>query len=70
MNLGPEHLSRIESGEEPSNLDDCILDVKSFVITMSNDQYRDIIHFFSTGYVLDKFTTTKNKQLVVGDADF
>ena len=49
LNLGPYHLSRIESGEEPTSLEDNIPDVKIFMITMSNDQYKYIIHFISTG---------------------
>ena len=53
MNVGPNHLSRIESGEEPTNLEDNFLDVQLFVIHMIEDQNHEfsaIIHFLSTGY--------------------
>ena len=43
LNLGTNHLSRIESGEDPSNLDDNLPDVQLFAITMFDDHYIDII---------------------------
>ena len=57
LNSGPDHLSRIKSGEEPNNLEDNFPDVKLFAITMFDDQYKDIIHFLSTGIALEGFTT-------------
>ena len=65
LNLGPDHLSRIESGEEPTSMEDDLPDAQLFVITMFDDQYKDIIHFLSTGFELTKFTMTQKKQLVV-----
>ena len=70
LNLGLDHLSRIESGEEPSNPDDNLHDAQLFVITMLDDHYRDIIQFFSMGYVPAKFTTAQKKQLVVRAVEF
>ena len=32
LNAGPDHLSRLESGEEPINLEDCLPDVQLFSI--------------------------------------
>ena len=55
FNLGPYHLSRIESGEDPSNLDDNLPDALLFSINMFDDQYRDIVQFLSTGYKPDEF---------------
>ena len=43
MNSRLDHLLRIESGEEPSNLDDSLIDAKLFAMTMFDDNYRDII---------------------------
>ena len=57
LNLGPYHLSRIESGEEPTSLEDNISDAQLFVITMFDDQYKYIIHFLSIGYTPTEFTT-------------
>ena len=56
-------MSRIESGEEPSNLDENLLDAQLFSITMFDDHYRDIIQFFSTGYTAAKFTLTQKIHL-------
>ena len=70
LNLGPDHLSRIESGEEPTSVEDNLLDAQLFAITMFDDQYKDTIHFLSMGYAPTKFTTTQKKQLVVRAADF
>ena len=61
LNLGPYHLSRIESGEEPTSLEDNLPDVQLFVITMFDGYYKDIIHFLSTGYAPTEFTTVQKK---------
>ena len=61
LNLGPDHLSRIESGEEPNSLEDNLLDAQVFAITMFDDQYKDIIHFLSTGYAPEGFTNAQKK---------
>ena len=65
LNSGPNHLSRIESGEEPGNIYDSLPNAQLFVITIFDDHYRDIVHFFSTGYAPAEFTTIEKKQLVV-----
>ena len=62
-------MSILESGEEPVNLDDSLLDTQLFAITMLDDQYKDIIHFLSTEYALEGFSTMLKKQLVVRVAD-
>ena len=56
LNLGPDHLSIIESGEEPTSLEDNIPDVQLFAITMFDDQYKYIIHFLIRGYAPSRFT--------------
>ena len=53
--MGPNHLSRIESGEEPTILEDNLPDAQLFLITMFDDHYNDIIHFLSTGYTTIEF---------------
>ena len=45
-------------------------DAQLFVIAMFDDQYRDTIHFLSTGYAPNEFTTTAKKKLVATAADF
>ena len=61
LNSGPDHLSRIENGEEPINIDDSLPDAQLFVITMFHDHYRDNIQIFSTRHAPAKFTTTQKK---------
>ena len=39
LNLGPDHLSRLESGEEPTSLDEGLPDAKLFVIQMADDYF-------------------------------
>ena len=58
LNVGPDHLSRIESGEEPNVLKDNFPNVQLFHITMFDDQYKDIIHFLIICYVPEGFKTT------------
>ena len=59
--MGPNHLLRIESGEEPTSLEDNLPNAQLFVITTFDDQYKDIIYFLSTGFVPTKFTKTQDK---------
>ena len=68
--MGPEHLSRIESGEEPTSLEDNLLDAQLFEITAFDNQYQDIIHLLTTGFAPAKFTIAQKKQLVTRVADF
>ena len=37
LNAGPNHLSRLESGEEPINLEDCLPNVQLLSIQIVND---------------------------------
>ena len=70
LNVGPDHLSRIDSGEEPSNLEDNLPDAQLFSIQIVDEYYRDIIHFLTTGWAPVEFTKQQKKQLVVKAADF
>ena len=49
LNARPDHLSRIDSGEEPSNLEDNFPDAQLFSIQITDEYYKDIIHFLTTG---------------------
>lgn len=49
LNVGPDHLSRIVSGEEPTILEEGSLDVKLFVVSVADNQFADIIYFLTTG---------------------
>ena len=41
LNVGPDPLSRIESGEEPTNLEDNFLDTQLFAVDMFDDQNKE-----------------------------
>ena len=43
LNGGPDHLSKIEMGEEPTNIEDGLPDMQLFQFYMSNDHYDPII---------------------------
>ena len=60
LNVGPDHLSRIESGEEPTILEDNLLDTQFFAVTMiggQNKEFNVVIHFLSIGYAPEGFST-------------
>jgi hypothetical protein len=70
LNAGPDHLSRLELGEEPISLEDCLPDAQLFSIQIANDQLQDIIHFLTTGTMPKSYTMQQKKQLVVRTIDF
>jgi hypothetical protein len=48
LNAGPDHLSRITNGEEPSNLEDNFPDAQLFSVQIVDEYFADIIEFLST----------------------
>ena len=50
LNLGPNHLSRLESGEEIVNINDNLPDAQLFSIMMFDNCYKEIIHLLSAIY--------------------
>lgn len=49
LNAGPDHLLRIEIGEEVSNLEEGFLDAQLFAVHVADNNFFDIIHFLTTG---------------------
>jgi hypothetical protein len=43
MNKGPDHLSRLEHGEEPTSLEDTLSDAQLFAIRKVNDHFFEIV---------------------------
>ena len=43
LNAGPDHLSCIENGEEPTNIEDGLPDVQLFQVKITNDYYGPIV---------------------------
>ena len=66
-------MSRIESGEEPTSLEDNLPNTQLFVIHMMDDQNTDfnaIIHLLSTGSAPKGLSTNQKKHLVVRATDY
>ena len=71
--MGLDHLSRIESGEEPTSLEDNLPEAQLFVIHMIDDhnhEFNAIIHFLSIGYAPEGMSTNQNKHLVIRAVDY
>ena len=49
LNAGSDHLSRIKIGEEPTNLEEGLLDAQLFAVHIADNHFVDIIHFLTTG---------------------
>lgn len=45
LNAGPDHLSQIQNGKEPKNLEEGLPDVQLYAVHIMNDHFEDIIHF-------------------------
>ena len=70
LNIGLDHLSKLESGEEPIDLDDSLPNVHLFSIQIVDDYFPDIIEFLVTGNALVEYTEKQRKKLVVKATDF
>jgi hypothetical protein len=70
MNEGPDHLSRLEHGEEPTSLEDTLSDAQLLAITKIDDHFTDIVQFLSIGMALSEYTIAQKKQLVVCTVNF
>ena len=56
LNVGPDHLSRIEFGNEPNGIEDGLLDAHLFKISMVDDHYEKILQFLVTGKAPKDYT--------------
>jgi hypothetical protein len=70
MNKGPDHLSRLEHGEEPTSLEDTLADVQILAIIRVDDHFAKIVQFLSTAMTPSEYTIIQKKQVVVRTADF
>lgn len=55
--MGPDQMSHIEMGEEPTNLEERLLDVQLFAMRITDGNFEDIIHFLTIGTALEGYTT-------------
>ena len=65
LNAGPDHLSCIETGEEPTNLEEGLHDPQLFVVRVANGHFEDIIHFLTIGTSQEGYIVQQKKELVV-----
>jgi hypothetical protein len=65
LNVGPDHLSRVTNGEEPTNLEDNFPDAQLFSVQIVEDYFAEIIQYLSTGTASQEYTTAQKKNLVV-----
>ena len=70
LNVGPNHLSRVEYSEEPTNIDDSSPNAQLFRVDIIDDHYALIIQFVATGVATEDMLTSQKKHLVVKDSDF
>jgi hypothetical protein len=56
LNSGPDHLSRITNGEEPSNLEDNFPYAQLFLVQIVDEYVAGIIEFLSTCFAPREFT--------------
>ena len=65
LNIGPDHLSRVTNGQEPTNLEENFPNTQLFSVQIIDKYFIDIIQYLSTGTVPQEYNTTQKKNLVV-----
>ena len=65
LNIGLDHLSTLESGEELTSWEDNLFDAQLFLVQITNDYFKEIIEFLTTGTTLAEYSAKQKKQLVV-----
>jgi hypothetical protein len=61
MNKGPDHLSRLEHGEEPTILEDTLLDAHLLAIRKVYDHLTQIVQFLSIRITPREYTVIQKK---------
>ena len=70
LNVGPDHLSRIEIGEELTNLEEGMHDKHLFAGCVADNHFADTIHFLTIVTAPKGYTSQQKKELVVRTEDF
>jgi hypothetical protein len=60
----------MDSGEEPTNLEEMLPDAQLLAIRKIDDYFTKIVQFLSTGMAPSEYTLLQKKKLVVHAADF
>ena len=58
LNVSADHLSHIETGEEPTNIDNGFLDAQMFRVDIIDDHYGPIIKFLANRVAPKEMTTS------------
>jgi hypothetical protein len=58
MNKGPDHLYRLEHGEEPTILEDTFSNAQLISIRNIDDHFAEIVQFLSIGMAPSEYTIT------------
>jgi len=70
LNNGLDHLSRIESGKDPTSLEEGLPDAQLFSVSMVDDYFFDMAEFLSSGMALAHYIVAQKKQLVVRASNY
>jgi len=70
LNAGPNHLPRIETSEEPTNLEEGLPNAQLYVVRVVENYFEDIMHFLTTSTTPEGYTSQQNKDLVVCPTNF
>eukprot|EP00253_Pinus_taeda_P004038 PITA_04038 len=62
----PDHLSCIETGEDPTNLEEGLPDAQLFVVRVADKHFADIIHFLTTRMALEGILVEAHGEVVGG----
>jgi len=68
--VGPDHLSRLESGESGREVEDQLSNVDLFWIEAIRDYLEDIVVFLSTGTCPEMYSVTHKRHMVVRAIDY
>jgi len=69
LNAGPDHLSLIETGDEPTNLEG-LPNAQIFSVCLMDGNFEDIIHFLTAGTEPKEYSIQQKKELVGRAANF
>ena len=65
LNAGPDHLSRIKTREEPTNLEEGLPGAQLFEVPITDGHFDNIIHFLTIGTILEGYSIQQKKELLV-----
>lgn len=62
LNVGPDHLSWIETGEEPTNLEEGLSDAQFYAMRIADGHIEDIIYFLTTSTTPQEYSVQQKKE--------